>query len=370
MTETGVLITGADGYLGSRLAARYLETSERPLVLWVRARDERERRLKQARLMALFGRYERRWRLACGDLREPDPFAGVEAAGVGTILHAAAHIRFGADRATAEGINVQGTARALAFARRCPRLEAFGLLSSIYAAGLRHGTLSEERLAQPRFANEYERSKWMAEELAFEADLPCHVFRVATVVAEDDAGLVGQYNFAHKTLELLYRGFLSVFPGRPEAMAYLVTAEMVTRAVKGILDGQAAPGVWHLCSEPAQALSLDRLLDVVWAVFLRDDSFRLRRPLRPRFLDEAGFDTLSAAMARFARGSAGESFAAVRPFARQLYVLKDIRNDRLAGALGSRLCFPDPAALLASVCAGLVASRWTGASHTAAGRAS
>lgn len=53
MSEMGtkqVLITGADGYLGMRLARKYLESTRDRILLWVRAADDNEFRTKKETL--------------------------------------------------------------------------------------------------------------------------------------------------------------------------------------------------------------------------------------------------------------------------------------------------------------------------------
>ncbi len=369
MSERAVLITGADGYLGSRIAARFLAETRHRLILWVRARDAEERAGKLQRLVACLGAPHERWSMGAGDLRAEEPFRDVEPGEIAAVVHAAALIRFDAERAAAEAVNVAGTRRVLAFARRCRGLESLGLLSSIYATGLRAGTVREEPGDSDAFANEYERSKWLAEQLSLDAGVPCHVLRVATVLADSDDGVVGQYNFAHRTLELLFRGLMPVFPGCAETFAYFVTGDFVSRMVVALAAPEAAarPGVWHLCPERDAALTLDTLLDTAWTAFERDPGFRRRRTLRPRFLDAAGFETLSEAMARFSPGVAGDAFRALRPFARQLYVTKDVRHDRLAAAVGSRLTFPDPRVLVTRVCDAIVGGRLSAITHRATG---
>ena len=93
-----VLITGADGYLGSLLAAKYLHETDDSLVLWVRAGGREEFAAKRARLETRFAGHLARIQLAAGDLNDEQPFAAVCSDPIRSILHAAAVTRFNCDK--------------------------------------------------------------------------------------------------------------------------------------------------------------------------------------------------------------------------------------------------------------------------------
>src|SRR4051812_20604211 len=89
-----VLITGAGGYLGSRLARLYLEKTDAVLLLWVHARNEEEAAERREALEAKYRPWPGRARFFFGDLAASAPFAGMDPGGITEILHAAALIRF------------------------------------------------------------------------------------------------------------------------------------------------------------------------------------------------------------------------------------------------------------------------------------
>lgn len=360
MKADAVLITGADGYLGLRLARRFLETTAHPIHLWVRAQGENEIRTKQEKLSGLMADFRGRARLCFGDLGDAEPFAAVDPESVRTILHAAAATRFNIDRETADRVNLGGTRKLIDFARRCPALERLGLLSTLYASGTAAGRIAEEPIRErPEFANHYERSKWEAEAvlLAEGGSLPWQIHRVATVIADDESGAVIQHNAFHNTLKLLYYGLLSLIPGKADTPIYLVTGKFAARAIVELMNGAESRLVFHVAHSRQESLNLGELIDVAFEAFQRDDDFRSRRILKPIYADEESFHLLVDGVRAFGGGVVNQAVASVAPFARQLFVSKEIVNLRFAGAIGGYRA-PDARELATKVCDHLVRTRW------------
>jgi nucleoside-diphosphate-sugar epimerase len=131
--RAAVLITGADGYLGRRIARR-LRDAGMPLLLWVRATSGAELERKRAALDAELSEPRRDGmdtdsagtgpcgaasaaiRFASGDLAATEPFDGIDPDSVRLIVHTAAVTRFNVDEETARRVNVDGTAKLLRFA--------------------------------------------------------------------------------------------------------------------------------------------------------------------------------------------------------------------------------------------------------------
>lgn len=355
MSDPVVLVTGAGGYLGRLVARRCLEDGS-SVLLAVRDAPGRER------LGQEFGPWGDRVGFVPVDLGGDDPFAAVGSDWRGRItriVHAAAVTRFNVDREVARGVNVEGTRRALELARACPGLESFGQVSTVYSTGLRAGVIAEQAYDDSAgFANAYEWSKWAAEQLVIGAgDVPWRVLRVATVVADDDSGGVTQYNAFHETLKLWFYGLLSLIPGRGDTPLYFVTGGFVADAIARLTDPNTAGGIYHLSPDRSESLTLDRVLDVACEQFERSEEFTRKRILRPLLADEETFELLVTGVTSFAGSLVTQALANVAPFARQLYVDKELDNARLRAALGDYRA-PDPATLLAATCAQLVASRW------------
>lgn len=317
------LITGAGGYLGSRLVAAL---GDEP-ILAVR-------------------------------LRDPEPFSHVDPRRITRIIHTSANTKFNVDRETAERVNVAGTARVLEFAARCDRLERLVYLSTLYTAGRRHGEVREERHTDAGFVNHYEWSKWAGEELLLgRSSPPVTIVRLPTVIAEDDSGTIGQHNVFHHTLRLFFRGLLTLLPGEPATPLSFATAEFTVAAVLALLD--AEPGIYQACSRP---IRLDTAIETAFAVFERDDGFRRRMLARPLPCDRDSFHDLVTAARGLRGGPLSKALASVAPFAEQLYLPKVFRTDRLRAAWpGYRAA--DPVALVESVCHHLIAGRVHAAAH-------
>jgi len=354
VASSTVLITGAGGYLGRRIARSFLERGDE-VVLWMRADHQRT-----SAIAGELAAFSDRIRFAHGDLDDEVPFAEVDARTIQTVVHTAAVTHFNVERELAEQVNVKGLGKLVAWARSCPNLSRLSVLSTVYSHGLHEGILTEELLhTPPEFANHYERSKWQAERLLSEeaADLPWQIQRVSTVIADDETGCVGQHNAFHNTLKLLYYGLLSVVPGNPGTPLYFVTADFVAEAVRELSLRGTDQAVYHVSHSRSESATLEQLLDVACECFERDPAFRKRRILRPLLCDAEAFDSLAASIESFGGAVVSQSLKSVAPFAPQLFTDKTIANDRLVAALPSCRA-PDALEGLGRACTHLVASRW------------
>lgn len=352
-----VLITGAGGYLGRRIASAYLrETDLRP-VLWLHAGPDLEERRRA--VAAELGPDAGRVVWCAGDLADAEPFADVDTSELRSIVHSAAVTRFNVDAETARAVNEEGAAKALDLARSCDRLDSFGLLSTVYASGLTPGRVEETPLADGRaYANHYEASKHRAE-LDLEArggDVPWRILRVATVVADDAGGGVGQQNAVHGTLKLLFYGLLSVLPGDERTPLYFVTANHVQAGVLAAMQRGRDGGVYHLSAKRDETIDLGGLLDLVMEEFGRDEDFTARRILRPLLCDESSFRGLEQSVLAMGGDVMADAVASIAPFAGQLFCAKDVATEELDRLLGSRPPSAEP--LVRAVCGNLLATRW------------
>jgi nucleoside-diphosphate-sugar epimerase len=358
-----VLVTGADGYLGRRIVRRYLDTTDLDVLLLVRADGRSELDAKRADLAAAFASHRSRVHLVVGNLAGDAPFAAIAAPvrdRITQIVHGGAITVFNVEQERARRVNVEGTERTLELARACPQLEAVALLSSVYSSGLRTGPIPEEALdGGSGFANFYEWSKWEAEQVVLSryADLPYRILRVATVIADDGTGRVSRYNAFHQALKLCFYGLLSLLPGDPATPLYFVTADFVSDAVVRLTAGGSPGGIYHLAHAREDAITLGRLLAVAFDVFDTSPDFRQRGVLRPLLADQESFTLLVDGVASFAGSLVTQALENVLPFARQLYVAKEVDNARLRDALPDYRA-PNPEDLVTSTCRHLVETRW------------
>ena len=357
------LITGADGYVGSHVAARLLDAGDDCLVLAVRAADQAEFGRKRAGLVDRLGLGDSvaqradQVRFVAADLRAADPFRDVDPASISRIVHAAAVTRLNVSHGDALAVNVAGTERMLSWARDCGGLERFALISTLYVAGRLAGTVTESPLPDSGFANHYEWSKWESERLALaaSADLPVSVLRVPTVVAESDDGRVVQFNAFHNTLKLLFYGLLTVLPGDPATRVPIATADFVTDALGRLLQSDAPLGIVNIVPDMPRIATLRELVEAAFAVFGRDDRFRRRGLAMPDYYDSEQFATALGGVSGDAALSS--SMGAVVPFAEQLCIRKEFANETLR-ANWPEYRAPDPLTLASAVTSYLVATRW------------
>jgi nucleoside-diphosphate-sugar epimerase len=357
-----ILLTGADGYIGSKVASELLAQTEQPLILWMRSRDNEEFESKKAKLGALLPSAANRVTFAWGDLRDKEPFAMIESrvGQITSILHGASVIQFNVDEKTANAVNIEGTRKTLELAKKCSKLENYTYLSTVYASGLKPGLITETRLGnEAGFANHYERSKWASEELLQNefGSLPWQILRISTAIADGNAGKVVQQNVFHNTLKLLYYGLISLVPGTPETPLYFVTGDFVAESIRQLFLHSKPHSIFHICHSREESLTLSELLDVTFERFNEDPSFVKRKILRPLYSDQESFGILTEAMGNFTGGIVNQAVGSMAPFARQLYISKSIENKNLVAAL-PRYETPDPKQLIRNTISVLLASRW------------
>lgn len=355
-----VLITGGGGYVGG-LAARALLAGGADLVVWLSARTPEAAAAKRERAAKSIGvtPVDRRIAWAHGDLRDDAPFAATPADGVTHVVHGAAVTRFNVEADLAEAVNHQGACKALAFAGGLTRLERFVQLSTVFATGLAAGVTCEAPAAGTAgFANHYEASKHRAERAASQSGLPLAVLRLATIVADrDDGAPIGQINAVHNTLKLLRHGLLPLVPGRPDTPLSFITGALAAEAVARTVMATTPPAVIHVAHRRAQSLTVAAMLAIAFVTFAEEPTFRDRRVPPPPYVDHESFELMAGGLDGMASPVVTQALRSIAPFARQLYVAKDVRNDALLTLLG-RDPAPDPHALMAGTCRELERTRW------------
>jgi thioester reductase-like protein len=364
-SSDAILVTGADGYLGSTLARLLLQHSpEAGLILWIRSGDQSEFESKVERLKAVLEcgvSNQKRISFATGDLTSEACFDAVDPGTISNIVHSAAVTRFNVDAQTAQSVNVMGTKRVVEFAKKCRKLEQLCQVSSVYASGMAAGVVSEDVVSDTcGFANHYEQSKYSAEKAIIDdgSGLPWTVVRVATIFADDSSGTVTQYNAVHNTLKLLYYGLISVVPGNADTPLYLITGDFAARAVASVLKHGSKQNIYHACYSREECTTLGNFVDLAFETFETDPGFKKRRILKPLFTDLEAFNVLSEAVTTgFSDGITKQAISSVSPFARQLFIDKDVKNDKLRQIMGNYVV-PNADELVRRTCKFLCQSKW------------
>lgn len=358
MTKT--LITGAGGYLGARIARKRLLDSQESVILWLHAADTEEFERKKGLLVPQFAEFGNRVEFAGGELTAERPFVEVLPEAVTRIVHTAALTQFNIDEKLGGAVNIDGSSKLFSFARKCPNLENILFLSSIYASGLREGDVPENLLDDSTgFANHYEWSKWGAERCLQQeyGDLPWTIARTATVIANDTTGSVTQFNAIHNTLRLLYYGLVSLLPGAMDTPVYVVTGDFAANAVSRLTGLRGKSQVYHVCHGRSESIELGGFLDLVMAAYRADRAFAKSGIKPPIFCDLQSFRLLAEEAERFSGGVVRQAVGSVAAFAQQLYIVKDIANDRMRCVMEDYSA-PDAAELVGKTCRWLVTTRW------------
>ena len=262
-----VLLTGATGFVGMEVLARFLERTDRDVYVLVRGADDAEatRRVAGA-LSTLYGcehSYIRRVGAVRGDITREglglaDRRRDELAEQVGEVVHGAASVSFENDLETARSINVQGTRRVLEFAEHCHArrgLRRLTYISTAFVAGEHAGCFSEDDLAvDQRFRNSYEQSKFEAERLVAgrRGQLPITVLRPSIIVGESDTGWTASFNVLYWPLRAFARGTYLALPARREAPVDVVPVDFVADAIFVLSQLREAEGMtYHLSAGPA-----------------------------------------------------------------------------------------------------------------------
>jgi thioester reductase-like protein len=260
--EGGVLLTGATGFIGMELLARYLERSDREVIVPVRAGGQAEASARlDAVLENLFGsrgrHYASRLLPLAADLTLPGLGLAVGdrdriVSSVSTIVHCAASVSFELPLQRARQINVTGTRRMLELAELVHdrgALDCYAHLSTAYVAGTHPGRFAERNLEVGQaFHNSYEQSKFEAERLVHEhPDLPSTILRPSIVVGDRTSGWTAAFNVLYWPLRALSRGLFTEVPAIASAPVDVVSVDYVADAAYALSEQPPATGqTYHL----------------------------------------------------------------------------------------------------------------------------
>jgi long-chain acyl-CoA synthetase len=271
-----VLLTGATGFVGMELLARFLERTDRHVFALVRGADDRAAAARMEHTMrSLFGiahPYAERVTAVRGDITRPG--LGLRGDGDGLarqiseIVHGAASVSFELELKASRAINVQGTRRVVEFAERCRArggLRRFSYISTAYVAGDHRGRFSEDDLdVGQSFRNAYEQSKFEAESLVARARrrLPITVLRPSIVVGERGSGWTASFNVLYWPLRAFARGAYPALPARRGAPVDVVPVDYVADAIFALSQApEAEDGTYHLTAG-ADATNVGELVEL------------------------------------------------------------------------------------------------------------
>ncbi len=318
-----ILLTGASGYLGSRILGELAHRPNTHIIASVRD-PHRIQSLQQA--------FDAQGAVATleffvADLTTADPFAALPTDSITHIVHTSADTRFTISADIADTLNRDGSRRVFELARRAVNLQALLYLSSVYSCGLVDGVIEEKPFTQtPVFSNHYERSKFESEQLLVNefGDLPWQILRVATVIADDASGRTQQINVFHNTARLIFNGLISILPGTASTSLYFVPADLVAQNCAALCFEGTAHSVKHLCFRKRASLTVQSVIDTMMQTFAEDARFTSRRILRPLLTDLDNFLAVSEVVDKgFTGVILKQAVESIKPFAPQMFSDKD-----------------------------------------------
>ncbi|MEZ4263966.1 MAG: SDR family oxidoreductase [Polyangiaceae bacterium] len=189
---------------------------------------------------------------------------------VDTIHHMAQITYLGAERATAEQVNVGATREIVEVARVCPELRCLAVHSTALVSGDRAGLVLEDELDRRQgFRNVVEETLARGEKLARFAmgQLPVCVLRPTIMVGDSTTGEVDRFDGPYFLILLLLTSPPDLplpLPVRSETPLQLVPVDYVVRAAAAIARDRRAPGRTFHIGDPAP-LSARRVFDLVAA---------------------------------------------------------------------------------------------------------
>lgn len=290
-----ILLTGATGFIGSRVAQRLLDEPETELIALVRAADSAEAGSRLLRawwdIPGLEDAIPGKVRAVSGDVRSrwlgmsEDTYAEL-ARKVSVIIHTAADLRIDGSLEDLRETNVQGVRHVLELAREVHGhhgLERLVHVSTAYVAGGRSGVIDEgPPSARFGFLNAYERSKYEGEMLVRAAmeDLPIAIARPSMVVGDSSTGAAKTFNTFYTPLREYMTGRVRLLPMRPSLRVNIVPVDHVVEGiVRMALDPTAVGSTFHLTAPTESLPTARQVVDTVRAWARHDLGVRLPQPL-------------------------------------------------------------------------------------------
>jgi len=317
MTQTShgdILLTGATGFVGMELLARYLERGERDIVTLVRADspDSAQARVDGV-LENLFGAdgpdYRSRVHAVAADVTAPDlGLSEADRIGVAErvtkIIHSAASVSFSLPLGEARAINTEGTRRMLDLAdlaRARGGLECYAHVSTAFVSGNHPGSFAEcDRDVGQQFHNSYERSKFEAEELIRSREgLPYTIMRPSIVVGDRNNGWTSAFNVLYWPLRAFARGLFTAVPAIPSAPVDVVSIDYVADAAYELCETSCGNGATYHLTAGEHASTIAELAGLASRYF--------RRPV-PRVVPPAEFATMTLGAAERKALEAGSEY--------------------------------------------------------------
>ena len=324
-----VFITGASGLVGRALIKKLVKEKIKTIAL-IRKPDPS---LPKSSFVHYF----------IGDLADKQTFK-FKIHNLKTVIHCAANTRFNQSKDEAQKNNLDATQNLISWIKSYSKQPKLAYLSTLYSAGAQIGAIKEDIHPENiRFVNFYEWSKYNAEKLVQASGLDYSIFRLATIIAEDESGTVSQKNAFHNTLRLLESGLLSFLPAKKETPLYLSTTKFCVEALFHLcFKNWEKAGVYHLCESIEDSLKVKLMIEKCHGYFGKyDPKFKKKNILPPVLTELDAFNHLVKASGDFVSPITNHVMGTVTPFAEQLSLGKDFKNSKTKKQLGAQFHWPN-----------------------------
>jgi nucleoside-diphosphate-sugar epimerase len=341
-----ILVTGATGALGVPLVSELLrqESAERiGLLIRPTVHDGEERFQRLVRHLNTARVRTRPLFCVPGDLFGDWSVDKALRRDTEVILHAAADTRFRAPDRVLERTNVEGTRRVLEWARECPRLSHVVLVSTTCVAGKRARVIPEDSAPEPpEFVNAYEETKWQAERLALDAEVPVHVVRLSTCVGSRQDGEIERPGAFHHSLRWLYHGLIPMIPGSSSSRVDLIPTDAAAAFLALAVQRPPSCVAIHHVAAGSRAAGLEELLEFLAGTF-RDTHSGWRRGqiARPVIADASTFAAFQRSVTRSRDLLLGQVMESMDAFLPALLYPKTYETTRAERFWGGPLPLPD-----------------------------
>ncbi|MCP4639128.1 MAG: NAD-dependent epimerase/dehydratase family protein [bacterium] len=253
-----VFMTGAGGFIGRNIVARYLARPGVELLLIEHPGFVDRLRQHVAEVLPK-GEDASRVQVLEGDITKPGLGLSDEArdtvrASMTHALHLAAIYDLSVPAEVAHRVNVDGTRNVLDLLEGAPRLERFGHISTCAVSGSFEGTFTEDDFdVGQSFKNHYEETKYLSEKLVRERRdrIPTAIFRPGYVVGDSKTGEFDKIDGPYFALVAISRNLHLIMPEGGESKCNAPPVDYVTDACVCLLEDSESTGrVYHL-TDPA-----------------------------------------------------------------------------------------------------------------------